>query len=80
MSYAQIVPLFEQIHIFKTNIISELSLKHYQINQKVTNIIQISKIANPVLLENKLLLILDFIYQMSPKSQQTTSDDQNKDH
>ena len=65
---------------FKTSIISELSLKCYQIHQKVANIIQISKITSPVLLENKLFFILDSIHQTPPKSQWTTSDDQNKEN
>ena len=81
LSYAQIVPRYINLvgtnSLFKTSVIAELSLECYQINQKITDIIQISKI-NPVLLKNKLFLILDFINQMSSKSQLTN--DQNKDN
>ena len=45
--------LLRHTHIFKTNIIAELYLECYQINQNM-NILQISKIPNTVLHEYKL--------------------------
>lgn len=71
--------LLRHTHIFKTSIIAKLYLECYQINQNM-NIIQISKIPNTVLHENKLYFILDFINQVLPKSQLSTLNDQNKDN